>query len=95
VTSVAALHEPRTPIGGVNLVAGFRPELWAEVAPDSAPRDVTGFNEPLTGVDGYLLPATQHDLVIWLSGAGYDVVFDLSRAVVSALGPVLARSSGA
>jgi putative iron-dependent peroxidase len=85
---VASLHEPRTTIGGVNLVAGFRPELWAQVAPDAAPTGVTGFNQPLTGVDGYTLPATQHDVVIWLSGASYDVVFDLSRAVTAALADV-------
>src|SRR5258707_13591863 len=41
------LFRSRTTIGGVNLVAGFRPELWAGVAPEAAPRDVTGFNEPL------------------------------------------------
>ncbi len=58
------------------------------MAPDAAPFGVTGFNEPLAGIDGYSLPATQHDLVIWLSGAGYDVVFDLSRAVVAALSDV-------
>ena len=29
VALVASLREPRTTIGGVNLVAGFRPELWA------------------------------------------------------------------
>ena len=85
VTLVAGLREPRTTIGGVNLVAGFRPELWATVAPDAAPPDVTGFNAPLTGVEGYTLPATQHDVVIWLTGAAYDVVFDLSRAVTTAL----------
>ena len=28
VAAVAALREPRTTMGGVNLVAGFRPELW-------------------------------------------------------------------
>jgi putative iron-dependent peroxidase len=88
VTRVASLHEPRTTIGGVNLVAGFRPELWAEVAPDAAPADVSGFNQPLTGVDGYTLPATQHDVVIWLSGASYDVVFDLSRGIVAALSDI-------
>jgi deferrochelatase/peroxidase EfeB len=32
---VAALREPRTTMGGVNLVAGFRPELWREVVPDA------------------------------------------------------------
>jgi porphyrinogen peroxidase len=85
VVRVAGLREPRTTIGGVNLVAGFRPELWSVVAPDAAPPGVTGFNEPLIGPTGYLLPATQHDVVIWLTGAAYDVVFDLSRGVVGAL----------
>jgi putative iron-dependent peroxidase len=85
VARVAGLREPRTTIGGVNLVAGFRPELWAEVAPDAAPRGVTGFNEPMVGPGGYVLPATQHDVVIWLTGASYDVVFDLSRTVMVAL----------
>jgi porphyrinogen peroxidase len=81
VALVARLREPRTTIGGVNLVAGFRPELWAAVAPDAAPTGTVGFNEPLIGRAGYMLPATQHDIVIWLTGASYDVVFDLSRSV--------------
>jgi putative iron-dependent peroxidase len=85
VARVAGLREPRTTIGGVNVVAGFRPELWAAVAPDAAPPGVEGFNEPLVGPDGYTLPATQHDVVIWLSGASYDVVFDLSRDVLTDL----------
>ena len=85
VERVASLREPRTTIGGVNLVTGFRPELWALVAPADAPRGVSGFNQPLTGPTGYVMPATQHDVVVWLNGASYDVVFDLSRAVVSAL----------
>ncbi|HEX5013311.1 MAG TPA: Dyp-type peroxidase [Candidatus Limnocylindrales bacterium] len=85
VAKVASLREPRTTIGGVNIVAGFRPELWAAVAPDAAPAGVTGFNEAMVGPGGYTLPATQHDVVIWLTGASYDVVFDLSRAVVMEL----------
>ena len=85
VALVAGLREPRTTIGGVNLVAGFRPELWALVAPEAAPIGLTGFNEALVGADGYTMPATQHDIVIWLTGASYDVVFDLSTGVVSAL----------
>ncbi len=85
VARVTGLREPRTTIGGVNLVAGFRPELWRSVAPDAAPDGLTGFNEPLVGPDGYTLPATQHDAVIWLAGAAYDVVFDLSRDVIGAL----------
>lgn len=85
VERVASLREPRTTIGGVNLVAGFRPELWAAAAPDAAADGVTGFNQPLVGRDGYTFPATQHDVVIWLTGASYDVVFDLSRGVITEL----------
>jgi porphyrinogen peroxidase len=86
VRLVASLREPRTTIGGVNLVAGFRPELWASVAGGSSPPGLAGFNEPVVGADGYTLPATQHDVVVWLAGAAYDVVFDLSRGVAAALG---------
>src|SRR4249920_1103219 len=66
ILRVAALREPRTTIGGVNLVAGFRPELWASIAPDAAPAGLSGFTEPVVGADGYTLPATQHDVVVWL-----------------------------
>ena len=85
VVQVAGLREPRTTIGGVNLVTGFRPELWARIAPDAAPTGVSGFNAPVVGPDGYTLPATQHDVVMWLTGAEYDVVFDLSRQIVKSL----------
>ena len=87
VEQAAVLREPRTTIGGVNLVSGFRPELWRAVAPDADPGDVHGFNSPLSGPDGYAMPGTQHDLVMWLAGSDYDVVFDLSRAIVKALAP--------
>jgi putative iron-dependent peroxidase len=85
VAQVAGLREPRTTIGGVNLVAGFRPELWATIAPDAAPPGVTGFATAITGADGYTMPATQHDVVVWLAGSTYDAVFDVSRGVVDAL----------
>ncbi len=49
------------------------------------PPGLAGFNEPLAGPDGFSLPATQHDIVMWLTGAEYDVVFDLSRRIVTAL----------
>ena len=88
LSTVASLREPRTTIGGVNLVVGFRPELWAAVVPDGATGDLQGFDRPVIGLGGYELPATQHDIVVWLSGSGYDVVFDLSRTVVMALSPL-------
>jgi putative iron-dependent peroxidase len=86
VSAVASLREPRTTMGGVNLVAGFRPELWREVAPDDAPENVEGFNRALLGTDGYVMPATQHDAVLWLSGSAYDVIFDTARQAIAALG---------
>ena len=85
VGAVAALREPRTTMGGVNLVAGFRPDLWRAAAPDDCPADLTGFDREVTGVDGYTMPATQHDAVLWLSGSAYDVVFDTARGAIAAL----------
>jgi putative iron-dependent peroxidase len=85
VRAVSALREPRTTMGGVNLVAGFRPELWRAVAPDDAPAGVAGFERPVVGPGGVTMPATQHDAVLWLSGSAYDVVFDTARAAIAAL----------
>jgi porphyrinogen peroxidase len=85
VTAVASLREPRTTMGGVNLVAGYRPELWREVAPDDAPSQLAGFDEDLVGIDGFVMPATQHDAVLWLSGAAYDVIFDVARTAIALL----------
>ena len=85
VAAVSSLREPRTTMGGVNLVAGFRPELWEEVVPDDAPPGLAGFNADLEGVDGFTLPARQHDAVLWLSGSAYDVVFDTARSAIAEL----------
>jgi porphyrinogen peroxidase len=85
VTAIASLREPRTTMGGVNLVAGFRPELWRAVVPDDAPDDVVSFTEDIAGIDGFVMPATQHDAVLWLSGSAYDVVFDVARGAIGEL----------
>ena len=87
VRAVASLREPRTTMGGVNLVAGFRPELWREVVPERRARELDGFNATSSVPDGYTMPATQHDAVLWLSGSAYDVVFDTARAAIAALEP--------
>lgn len=88
VKAVANLREPRTTMGGVNLVAGFRPELWRTVAPNDAPVGVEGFNQDVVGVGGFRVPATQHDAVLWISGSAYDVVFDVGRQAIGALDPI-------
>lgn len=88
VSGLASLREPRTTIGGVNLVVGFRPELWRDGVGGAAPQGLHGFTEPIVGPDGFTMPATQHDAVLWLAGAAYDVVFDESRGAIAALGSV-------
>jgi putative iron-dependent peroxidase len=74
-------------MGGVNLVVGFRPELWAATAPNDAMPGLEGFNEDMVGTDDYTMPATQHDAVLWLSGSAYDVVFDTARSAIAELAP--------
>lgn len=88
VVAAAGLAEPRTTLGGVNLVTGVRPELWAHAAPASAPEDVGGFSARVVGPDGCTMPATQHDLLLWIAGGSYDVVFDASISMIAALGEV-------
>ena len=68
VSAVADLAEPRTTMGGVNLVTGFRPEVWRDVAPDRSPAELHGFDEPVDGIEGFTMPATQRDLVLWIAG---------------------------
>ncbi len=85
VGGLASLREPRTTMGGVNLVVGFRPELWGASAPSHAPAGLAGFNASLVGSDGYTMPATQHDAVLWLSGSAYDVVFESARGAIALL----------
>jgi putative iron-dependent peroxidase len=81
-SAISAIREPHTATGGVNFVIGFRPELWRNMVPDDAPPGLEGFNEEIKGPDGFVMPATQHDAVVWLSGSAYDVIFDMARDVI-------------
>jgi putative iron-dependent peroxidase len=88
VQVIASLEEPRMTTGGVNLVVGFKPSLWARVAPEEMPVGITDFEQDLRGVDGYTMPATQHDLWVWVAGHAYHTVFDVAREAISALAPI-------
>lgn len=72
-------------MGGVNMVSGFRPELWSKTVPDDAPAGVDGFNRAVIGIDGLVMPATQHDALLWLSGSSYDVIFDVAHQTIADL----------
>ena len=87
-TALAGLREPRTTMGGVNLVMGFRPTLWRAVLPQATPAPLEDFDGDIVGPDGFTMPATQHDAVVWLSGSAYDVIFDMTLGVVQELEPV-------
>jgi len=88
VEAFTGLREPRTTMGGVNLIAGFRPELWGAVFTADSPHSLIGFNRPVVGRDGFEMPATQHDAVLWISGSAYDVVFDVARSAIAGVGAV-------
>lgn len=81
VRGIARLAEPRTTMGGVNLVSGFRPEVWSGPVPEG----LHGFTEPVVGADGFTMPATQHDAALWVAGGSYDVVFDAVIGMLAAL----------
>ncbi len=49
------------------------------------PAGLAGFEEDVSGPDGFTMPATQHDAVLWLSSSAYDVVFETSRGAIAAL----------
>jgi putative iron-dependent peroxidase len=46
---------------------------------------VKGFNQEIRGIEGFVMPSTQHDALVWLSGSAYDVVFDMARSVINDL----------
>ncbi|WP_045875102.1 Dyp-type peroxidase [Pseudofrankia sp. DC12] len=85
VKAVAGLAGPLSTGGGVNLVAGFRPELWAEAVAAGLPAGVTGFNTPIVGADGFQMPATQHDAWLWIAGSDRTTVYTNSRDVLAAV----------
>jgi porphyrinogen peroxidase len=84
-SKISSIREPRTTTGGVNFVIGFRPELWRTLVPGDTPISVEGFNKEIRGIEGFVMPATQHDALVWLSGSAHDVIFDMARSVISDL----------
>src|SRR5207244_12307321 len=93
VQLIASLGEPRMTTGGVNLVVGFRPSLWARVAPAEMAAGVTDFEQDVRGVDGYTMPATQHDLWVSVAGDAYDRFCDVAREAMTSLTPAARRST--
>jgi len=85
VSAVNRVRESANTVAGVNVVAGFGHRFWSAVAPDQVPPGFGGF-EPIEGVDGFTVPAAQHDLWLWLHGAAPDAVFTVARLADRELG---------
>ncbi|MFV0464387.1 MAG: Dyp-type peroxidase [Nostocoides sp.] len=77
-----------TTAGGCNVVIGIRPQLWRRWQPENCPDGLHDFTDPVVGDDGFAMPATQHDVVVWVAGGGPDVVFDEARRSIAELAPV-------
>jgi putative iron-dependent peroxidase len=78
IPAIHRIREAANTVAGVNVVAGFGHALWSTVAPDHMPVDLRDF-EPIEGVDGFTIPARQHDLWLWLHAATPDAVFTVAR----------------
>ncbi len=89
----AGPDEPHTTVGGVNIVVGVRPSLWAELSPDQVPAGAADFAERIVGPDGFTMPATQRDLWVWVSGAAPDLVFDVAMSRLEAVRPAATLAS--
>jgi len=89
VGAAAALVGELSTSGGVNVVVGLRPSLWQSVAePSDVPADVSDWTEDLVGPDGFTMPATQHDVWLWISGGDRTAAFDSGRLAIERLRPV-------
>lgn len=72
LAAIARVRDAATTVAGVNVVVGIRPSLWGRAAADAADFAT------LEGADGFSFDATQHDLWLWLHGAGPDSLLDIA-----------------
>lgn len=83
LTQLLPLFEAEQDDVGVNFVVGLRPSLMERVAPEHTPSPVHDFTDDVVGADGYVIPATQRDVVFWVFGGARDKVFDATRHLIS------------
>lgn len=74
------------PSQGCNVVLGIRPSLWRRMAPQDCPPDVHDFATPVVGDDGFRMPATQADLLVWVAAGSRDSAYDEARRALATLG---------
>lgn len=84
--AISRLGEPPVTVGGFNLVVGVGPRVWHRLQPDQ-PLPFADF-QPIDGADHHAVPATQHDLWVWVHGTGPDLALDAARAITECMSPV-------
>jgi porphyrinogen peroxidase len=88
VRAMTGVPELTATTSGINLVTGYRPELWRSLDPEGIPSNVAGFNQEIQGAERFVMPATQHDAVAWLAGSSADALFDAARRLILGVGAV-------
>ena len=84
--ALRGLREPPVTVGGANIVVGFGADLARRLLPNDVPADA----QPFTGVSGPagVVPATPHDVWVWVHGTGEDVLLDVARAISACFAPI-------
>jgi putative iron-dependent peroxidase len=86
LAAAVGVVEELSTTGGVNVVIGVRPSVWAAIADGAeVPKDVEDWTEDIVGPDGFRMPATPHDLWLWLSAGSRSAVFDAGRLAIERL----------
>lgn len=67
------------------IVTGFGPQLWRQLAPQAAPEALQ--NLPQIQGPGGVVPHKQHDMWLWLQETGPDLVLDAAHLAIAALAP--------
>lgn len=81
----AAIREITAEHTGVNIVVGIRPSRWERDASGVWLADLHDFEYPVTGDDGFTMPATQHDLAVWIAARSESEEFDATVTLVAAV----------
>jgi porphyrinogen peroxidase len=88
IAAAADLVSTLSTTAGVNLVVGVRPSVWSSIAAaDDVPVGAEDWSADLVGPDGFTMPATQHDLWLWIAGGSRTAVFDSGRMAIDAMEP--------
>jgi len=86
-TLKSAINASLSDISNVNIVIAFGKQAWNTLQPNWQADDLIDF-EAIEGVDGYSIPSTQRDLLVWLHSDNHDDNLDCVLKIQQALADV-------